>query len=182
MIRKQAIAWAVLVGCTVAQQAGAQQAGTQTAKPAGTVTEPPQAVPDTEAGTDPQNLALPTIEVTGALMGLATGPLDGFVATDSATAGKSAAPLVETPSSVSVVSAADLAARGGVPNVGAALAYTPGIWVDPSFNATTDSGFTIGGFSSWGANIGADDTMQCTAWGCVYTQQAPASASLTWRF
>jgi iron complex outermembrane receptor protein len=96
-------------------------------------------------------LELPTIEVSGSLAGLATGPT-GFVPTDSATAGKIAAPLVETPASVSVVGADEIAARGGAVNLGDAIAYTPGIWVDPAFSLTSDSAFTIRGFSSWGAN------------------------------
>lgn len=135
------LAWAVLAATSGA--AFAQQTGAQTA----------ETVPETaQAAATSDSIALPTIAITGDLMELATGPVDGFVVTTSASAGKSAAPLVETPASVSIVSAADIAARGGVQNVGAAIAYTPGIWVDPAFNATTDSGFNIRGFSSWGSN------------------------------
>ncbi|MFT4013710.1 MAG: TonB-dependent siderophore receptor [Paracoccus sp. (in: a-proteobacteria)] len=82
----------------------------------------------------------------------ATGPVDGFVATRSTTASKTDTPLVETPASVSVIGAAEIAARGGVTNLGEAIAYAPGIWVDPSFGVTNDSGFSIRGFYSWGAN------------------------------
>lgn len=100
---------------------------------------------------DGQAIVLPTINVDASLAGLATGPTD-FVATESGTAGKLAVPLVETSASVSVVGANEIAERGGAKNIGDAIAYTPGIWVDPSFNLTSDSGFTIRGFGSWGAN------------------------------
>ena len=56
----------------------------------------------------------------------ALGPVDGIVATQSATGTKTATPLIETPQSVSVVSAQqvrDQAAKG----VGEALRYSPGV-------------------------------------------------------
>lgn len=85
---------------------------------------------------------LPTINVVGT----STGPLTGFVAEDSATAMKLDVPLIETPASVSVVGAAEIAARGGAANLGEALAYAPGVFVPPAFNVNTDSvqirGFT----------------------------------------
>lgn len=100
-----------------------------------------------------EDIVLPRIDVRGhSLAGTATGPVEGAVATESATAGKTAVRLIETAASVSVISAADLEARGGVTNLGQAVAYTPGVWLDPTFNVTNDSGFNIRGFSSWGAN------------------------------
>lgn len=98
-------------------------------------------------------ILLPRIDIRGhGLAAAATGPVEGAVAADSATAGKIAMPLVETASSVSVISATDLEARGGVTNLGQAVAYAPGVWVSPTLNLTTDSNFTIRGFGSWGAN------------------------------
>lgn len=82
----------------------------------------------------------------------ATGPVEGIVARTSATASKTGRPLLETPASVSVVGAAEVARRGGAANVAQAVAYAPGVWVDPSFSVSSDSGFSIRGFNSWGAN------------------------------
>lgn len=107
----------------------------------------------TETDTAGEEEILAQIDVLGhSLTGAATGPVQGKVAAESATAGKVAVPLVETAASVSVISADDLEERGGVTNLGQAVAYTPGIWLDPTLNLTTDSNFTIRGFSSWGAN------------------------------
>ena len=82
----------------------------------------------------------------------ATGPVEGIVAATSATASKTDTPLLETPASVSVVGAGELARRGGATNVAQAVAYTPGVWVDPSFSVSSDSGFSLRGFNSWGSN------------------------------
>ncbi len=60
------------------------------------------------------------IEETG------TGPVDGYIARRSATATKTDTPIIETPQSVSVVSADRIEAIGAN-RIGDALAYTPGI-------------------------------------------------------
>lgn len=70
---------------------------------------------------------LPTINVE------ASSPVVGFVAEDSATAMKIGAPVIETPASVSVVGAAEIAAGGGAANLGEAVEYMPGVAVRPVF-------------------------------------------------
>ncbi len=60
----------------------------------------------------------------------ATGPVQGFVARRSATATKTDTPLLETPQSISVVTADRIAAIGAT-TLRDALAYTPGVNVAP---------------------------------------------------
>lgn len=80
-------------------------------------------------------LRLSTITV----LGTSGGPVTDFVPQDSTTAMKSDVPLIETPASVSVVGAAEIAARGGATNLGEAVAYMPGAFVPPAFNVNTDA-------------------------------------------
>lgn len=56
----------------------------------------------------------------------ATGPVDGYVASRSASGTKTDTPLIETPQSISVVTRDDMDARG-VRDVGQALSYTGGV-------------------------------------------------------
>lgn len=60
----------------------------------------------------------------------ATGPVKGFVATNSATATKTNTPLIETPQSISVITA-DQIRQQGVESLAAALRYTPGVTAEP---------------------------------------------------
>jgi iron complex outermembrane receptor protein len=76
-----------------------------------------------------QAIQLETISVEGG--GVAgsqnvTGPVDGFVATQTATGAKSSTPIVEIPQSISVVPQAQITAQGAQ-NVREALRYTPGV-------------------------------------------------------
>jgi iron complex outermembrane receptor protein len=83
----------------------------------------------------------------------ATGPVDGFVARRSATATKTDTPLIETPRSVSVISADEMEARGSQ-SVVDAVRYSAGVGTgaygfDPRFDQITVRGFsttTIGDY------------------------------------
>ncbi|MCA1474176.1 TonB-dependent receptor plug domain-containing protein [Bradyrhizobium sp. NBAIM08] len=77
----------------------------------------------------------------------ATGPVQGFVATRSATGTKTNTPLIETPQSVSVVTQ-DQIRDTGARTVGEALAYTAGVQTQPyGFNPRYDQ-FLIRGFAA----------------------------------
>lgn len=65
----------------------------------------------------------------------ATGPVKGYVATQSASGTKTTTPLIETPQSISVVTTQQLEDRG-VQNLGEALAYTAGVVAAPFGNDT----------------------------------------------
>ena len=72
-------------------------------------------------------------------------PVIGFVATSSATATKTGTPLLETPQSISVITADQLKSQG-VQTLGQALNYTPGVvgepfGADPRFDAPVIRGF-----------------------------------------
>ncbi|MFT4266593.1 MAG: TonB-dependent receptor, partial [Xenophilus sp.] len=95
---------------------------------------------DTEA-------TLPAVEVAAASE-TAAGPVDGYVAKRSATGTKTDTPIIETPQSVSVVTADRIEAIGAV-NLKDVLAYTPGVGVAPY---GTDSRFdwvSIRGFDAY---------------------------------
>lgn len=68
---------------------------------------------------------LPTV-VVSAEQETATGPVQGFVARRSSTATKTDTPLIETPSSVSVITRDRLEAMGSL-TINDALQYTPGL-------------------------------------------------------
>lgn len=77
----------------------------------------------------------------------ATGPVNGFVASGSATGTKTNTPLIESSQSVSVVTQ-DQIRDTGARTVGEALAYTAGVYTQPyGYDARYDQ-FTIRGFSS----------------------------------
>ena len=59
-----------------------------------------------------------------------TGPVDGYVATTSLTATKTGTPLLETPQSVSVITADQISAQGAT-TLGQALGYTAGVSSEP---------------------------------------------------
>ncbi len=59
----------------------------------------------------------------------AYGPVDGYVATHSATATKTDTPIIETPRSISVVTSDEMRERG-VETIGDALSYTAGVVAD----------------------------------------------------
>lgn len=72
---------------------------------------------------------LPTVTVTGATEESATGPVNGHIATRSATATKTDTPLVETPQSVSVITA-DRIRDQGARTVQETLRYSAGVYAE----------------------------------------------------
>lgn len=97
-----------------------------------------------EGGAAPGTIALDTISVEGEN---AWGPVDGYVATRSASATRTDTPLIETPRSVSVVTADQITDQKAV-SVSDALTYTPGVVSQsPSFSRMVDD-VTIRGFNA----------------------------------
>jgi iron complex outermembrane receptor protein len=92
----------------------------------------------------------------------AYGPVDGYVATRSATGSKTDTPVLEMPQSVSVITREQMAAQG-VQSLEQALAYTPGVMAGPfgddsrydqfnlrGFTGTTNASY-LDGLRQWGA-------------------------------
>jgi iron complex outermembrane receptor protein len=77
----------------------------------------------------------------------ATGPVDGYVATRSATASKTDTPIIETPQSISVISAERMDEQS-VNNLADALRYTPGITGELYGTDQRGYGISIRGFDS----------------------------------
>lgn len=75
----------------------------------------------------------------------ANSPIDGYVAKQSATGTKTDTPLIETPQSISVISAERLAAQG-VSDLGEALRYTAGVNGEQYGVDSRGYGLTIRGF------------------------------------
>ena len=69
----------------------------------------------------------------GGTFGTATGPVDGYVATQTQTGSKISTPLIELPQSISVVTTQQMEDRG-VQNIGEALNYTSGVVTQPFGN------------------------------------------------
>lgn len=91
------------------------------------------------------SLQLEPIVVQGAGREDPKAPVSGYVATTSSTASKTGTPLVETPQSISVITADQLKAQGAQ-TLGQALNYTPGVvgepfGADPRFDSPTIRGF-----------------------------------------
>lgn len=80
----------------------------------------------------------------------ATGPVNGYVATDSASATKTGTPLIETPQTVNVITA-DQMEDQGVTSVSQALRYVPGVVAEYRPSTRYDSMF-IRGFGGGGNN------------------------------
>lgn len=74
----------------------------------------------------PREATLPAVEVSADAEESATGPVDGYTATRSATATKTDTPLIETPQSISVISRERIEAQGAV-RVNDAIQYLPGV-------------------------------------------------------
>ncbi len=71
--------------------------------------------------------SLPTVKVSAdGIEETATGPVDGYVAKQSATATKTDTPLIEIPQSITVVGAEQIREQGS-PNLQEALRYTAGV-------------------------------------------------------
>jgi iron complex outermembrane recepter protein len=77
----------------------------------------------------------------------AYGPVEGYIAKRSATASKTDTPIIETPRSISVVTADQIEAQK-VDNVGAALRYTPGVYAEQRGAITTRTSVVVRGFLS----------------------------------
>lgn len=77
----------------------------------------------------------------------ARGPVDGYVATRSATATKTDTPIIRTPQSISVVSADQIKAQGSQ-TLSEAVRYTPGIYANQFGPDTRLDWFLIRGFSA----------------------------------
>lgn len=80
-------------------------------------------LPQAEAGAA---LQLGATSISGALSESAYGPVDGYVATRSATATKTDTPILEIPQTINVVTAAQVETQGAR-NITQALRYTPGV-------------------------------------------------------
>ncbi|CAM2155529.1 iron complex outermembrane recepter protein [Pararobbsia alpina] len=99
----------IAMACAVASGAFAQTAGDATGTPAA-----------------PPETTLAPVVVNGQVSETATSPIDGYVARRSATGTKTDTPIVETPQSISVITADQMQAQA-VQTVGQALRYTPGV-------------------------------------------------------
>ncbi|KQP16427.1 TonB-dependent siderophore receptor [Methylobacterium sp. Leaf93] len=77
----------------------------------------------------------------------ARGPVDGYVATRSATATKTDTPIIRTPQSISVVGADQIRAQGSQ-TLSEAVRYTPGIYANQFGPDTRLDWFLIRGFSA----------------------------------
>jgi len=95
-------------------------------------------------------VALPDVTVRAeAVPETASGPVRGYVARRSVTATKTDAPLLETPQSISVVGAEEMAARK-TDSVAEALGYAPGILTQPSGFSRLADDYIIRGFDAGG--------------------------------
>lgn len=88
----------------------------------------------------------PVVVTAGRERETATSPVNGYVATRSATGSKTDTPLVETPQSISVITADQMQAQA-VQSVGQALRYTPGV-IGEQYGGldTTIDYYTVRGF------------------------------------
>lgn len=99
-----------------------------------TMAFPAAALAQSPAGSE---VELPVITVEGQVESeidasvAAAGPVDGYVATTTATGSKTPLPLSRIPQSVSVVGRQELEDRGVVTKVDEALRYTPGVTAEP---------------------------------------------------
>lgn len=75
----------------------------------------------------------------------AWGPMQGYVATQSATGSKTDTPVLETPQTINVVGREEIRARASQ-NISNALSYTPGIQTEMFGPSTRDDYFNIRGF------------------------------------
>jgi iron complex outermembrane receptor protein len=98
----------------------------------------------------PSESALPPVRVTASAEPAerATGPVSGYVARRSATATKTDTPLIETPQSISVVTA-ERAQAIGATRLTEALGYTPGVGVEPFGSDSRHDTLTIRGFNAF---------------------------------
>ncbi|KQO43521.1 TonB-dependent siderophore receptor [Methylobacterium sp. Leaf85] len=113
-------------------------------------------------------VTLDTLSVEGSGAGNGTGvgngrrapetarsPVDGYVATRSATATKTDTPIIRTPQSISVVGADQIRAQGSQ-TLSEAVRYTPGIYANQFGPDTRLDWFLIRGFSATGTGLFRD--------------------------
>ncbi|WP_245259753.1 TonB-dependent siderophore receptor [Methylopila sp. 73B] len=98
-------------------------------------------------------IELDEIAVEGTGLQNAWGPVDGYVATRSATGSKTDTPLIETPRSISVIARDELADRGAT-TLQEALAYTPGVASFASGRSLVLDEFLLRGFDTAAGNLG----------------------------
>src|SRR5688572_1516458 len=101
----------------------------------------PQLAQQTE---EPIVLAPVTVEGQGED---ASGPVDGYVATQSTTGSKTDTPIIETPQSISVVTADQMDAQAGG-SLGESFRYTPGITAEQWGTDMRGYGIKIRGFDA----------------------------------
>lgn len=100
------------------------------------------------AGSSAGETVLPVVRVSAAVESeTATGPVQGYVARRSATGTKTDTPLIETPQSISVVTADRIAAIGAT-TLADAVAYTPGINMGDGYDTRNDW-LVFRGFDAW---------------------------------
>lgn len=103
------------------------------------------------SGNTSGEVVLPRVNVSAAaLLESGLGPVSGYVAKQSITATKSDIPLIETPQSVSIVTADQIAIQNAE-SLNQALKYTPGVVPMGSDNTTSD-GMIIRGFNVTGSS------------------------------
>lgn len=102
---------------------------------------PPQA---SVAAPKSAEAVLPVVTVKAAAeRETATGPVAGYAARRSATATKTDVPLLETPQSIAIVGAEQIADQKAT-NLTEALAYTPGVITDPGYANSYDVFYSRG--------------------------------------
>jgi len=99
---------------------------------------------------DSDEVTLPRVKVSaGAYSESGLGPVSGYVAMQSITATKADIPLIETPQSVSIVTADQIAIQNAE-SLHQAFKYTPGV-VPMGSDSTTSDGMIIRGFNVTGS-------------------------------
>lgn len=113
----------------------------------------------TATGADIVTLGAVTVDGrTAAPLETAWSPVDGFVATRSATGTKTDLPLIETPQTINVITRDQIDAQAAQ-TIGDALRYTAGVTKVQGFNRTDDA-VNIRGFQSSASNLFRDGTRQ----------------------
>lgn len=104
----------------------------------------PPAPAKTEAAVPVKEAVLPAVTVKAAAeRETATGPVAGYGAKRSATATKTDTPILETPQSISVIGAEQIADQKAT-SLTEALAYTPGVMADPGYANSYDVFYSRG--------------------------------------
>lgn len=89
----------------------------------------------------------------------AWGPVDGYVATRSATGTKTDTPLIETPQSITVITRQQMEDQN-VQSVGEALRYSPGVRTEAEGSSSLFDVFSVRGFTQANADIYRDGMRQ----------------------